>query len=230
MCMRKNRVIISGMVFSALTLSPLVGWSQSSPGTSGPSSSGMEQDRQRPGASDSSSGTSTGSMGRSAMNGQWSQDDVRSVQEALKGKGHNPGPIDGVIGPRTQQALRAFQRAQNIQTSGQLDSSTASALGVALSSGSSSTPGSSTPSSSSRGSSGATPSGSGTLSDPSSREGAGTGSSSNSNKSSSTTDDPSKSNSTKSGSSKSESGSSESGESKGGSTKSGSSKSGSSAD
>ena len=225
MCMRKNRVIISGMVFSALTLSPLVGWSQSSPGTSGPSSSGMEQDRQRPGASDSSSGTSTGSMERSATNGQWSQDDVRSVQEALKGKGHNPGPIDGVIGPRTQQALRAFQRAQNIQTSGQLDSSTASALGVALSSGSSSTP-----SSSSRGSSGATPSGSGSSSDPSSREGAGTGSSSSSNKSSSTTDDPSKSNSTKSGFSKSESGPSESGESKGGSSKSGSSKSGSSAD
>jgi peptidoglycan hydrolase-like protein with peptidoglycan-binding domain len=227
--MRKNSAIISGVVLGALTLSPVVGWSQSSPGTSGPSGSGMEQDRQRPPSSDSSSGrSSTDSMGRSSVNGQWSQEDVRSVQEALKGKGHNPGPIDGVIGPRTQQALRAFQRAQNIQTSGQLDSSTASALGVTLSSSSSSTPGSSTPSSSSRSSSGAGSSGSGTSSDPSSRDGSGMGSSSSSTKSSST--DTTKSDSTKSGSSKSESGSSESGESKGGSSKSGSSKSGSSAD
>lgn len=224
--MRKNRVIISGMVFGALTLSPLVGWSQSSPRTSGPSGSGMEQERQQPRPSDSSSARSgTDSMGSASMNGQWSREDVRSVQEALKGKGHNPGPIDGVIGPRTQQALRAFQRAQNIQTSGQLDSSTASALGVTLSSGSSSTP-----SSSSRSSSGAGSFGSGTSSDPSSRDSSGTGSSSSSTKSSSTTNDTNKSDFTKSGSSKSESGSSESGESKGGSSKSGSSKSGTSAD
>jgi peptidoglycan hydrolase-like protein with peptidoglycan-binding domain len=195
--MRKNRAIISGMVFSALTLSPLLGWSQSSPGTSGPSGSGVEQDQQRPRASDSSSGrSSTDSMGRSSMNGQWSQDDVRSVQEALKGKGHDPGPVDGIIGPRTQQALRAFQRAQKIQTSGQLDSSTASALGVTLSSGSSSTPGSS-----SRSSSGAGSLGSGTSSDPSSRDGSGTGSSSSSTKSGSSKDDSNKSDSTKSGSS-----------------------------
>ena len=152
--MRKNRAIISGMVFSALTLSPLTGWSQSSPGTSGPSGTGIERDQQRPRPSDSSARSGTDTMGRSSMSGQWSQEDVRSVQEALKGKGHDPGPIDGVIGPRTQQALRAFQRKQNIQTSGQLDSSTASALGVTLSSGSSSTPSVSTPGSSSRGSSG----------------------------------------------------------------------------
>ncbi len=231
--MRKNSVIISGMVFSALTLSPVVGWSQSSPGTSGPST---EQNQQRPRPSDASSArSSTDSMGRSSMNGQWSQEDVRSVQEALKGKGHNPGPVDGVIGPRTQQALRAFQRAQNIQTSGQLDSSTASALGVTLSSGSSSTPGSS-----SRSSSGAGSSGSGTASDPTSRDGAGTGASSSPTKSGSTTNDTNKSSSTKSSSTKSDSSKSEgipgegvpseSGSSKGGSSKSGSSKSGTSSD
>ena len=227
--MRKNSVIISGMVFSALTLSPVVGWSQSSPGTSGPST---EQNQQRPRPPDASSArSSTDSMGRASMNGQWSQEDVRSVQEALKGKGHDPGPVDGVMGPRTQQALRAFQRAQNIQTSGQLDSSTASALGVTLSSGSSSTPGSS-----SRSSSGAGSSGSGTASDPTSRDGAGTGASSSPTKSGSTTNDTNKSDSTKSNSTKSDSSRSgegipsESGSSKGGSSKSGSSKSGTSSD
>ena len=236
-CMRKNRVIISGMVFSALTLSPVVGWSQSSPGTSGPST---EQNQQRPRPPASSARSSTDSMGSASMNGQWSREDVRSVQEALKGKGHNPGPVDGVIGPRTQQALRAFQRAQNIQTSGQLDNSTASALGVTLSSGSSSTP-----SSSGRSSSGAGSSGSGTPSDPSSRDGSGTGASSSPTKSGSTTNDTSKSDSTKSSSTKSSSTKSdssksegipgegvpsESGSSKGGSSKSGSSKSGTSSD
>jgi peptidoglycan hydrolase-like protein with peptidoglycan-binding domain len=84
--------------------------------------------------------SSMDSMRSSAINGQRSPQEVRSVQEALKDKGHDPGPIDGVMGPRTQQALRAFQRAQNIQTSGQLDSSTASALGVTLSSSGGSTP------------------------------------------------------------------------------------------
>jgi peptidoglycan hydrolase-like protein with peptidoglycan-binding domain len=84
-----------------------------------------------------SSSTGRSSMGSSSARGQWSREDVKSVQEALKGKGLNPGPIDGVMGPQTQQALRSFQRSQNIQQSGQLDSSTASALGVQLSSGAS---------------------------------------------------------------------------------------------
>ena len=168
--MRKNRVIISGMVLGALTLSPMAVWSQSSPAPSGPSGSGMEQDQQKPRPSDPAAGRSgSDPMARSSMNSQWSQEDVRSVQEALKGKGHDPGPIDGVMGPRTKQALRAFQRAQNIQTTGQLDGSTASALGVTLSSGTSSTPGSS-----SRGSSGAGSSSSGTSSGSSSRDSSGT--------------------------------------------------------
>ena len=35
-----------------------------------------------------------------------SKANVRQVQEALKAQGHDPGPIDGVMGPQTQQALR----------------------------------------------------------------------------------------------------------------------------
>ena len=157
--MKKNSSIISGMVLSTLTFSPMVGWSQTAPGTSAPSGSAIQQDQRRPQGSDASAGRgSAESMRSSSASGQWSQQDVRSVQEALKDKGHDPGPIDGVMGARTQQALRAFQRAQNIQTSGQLDSSTASALGVNLSASGSSTQGSS------RGSSGTGSMGSGTSS------------------------------------------------------------------
>lgn len=118
--MRKNSAIISGMVLGTLTICPMTGWSQTSP----------------KGAESSAGRSGTDSMKHSSASGHWSRDDVKSVQEALKNKGHDPGPIDGVMGARTQQALRAFQRAQNIQTSGQLDSSTASALGVTLSSAS----------------------------------------------------------------------------------------------
>ena len=160
--MRKNSAIISGMVFGTLTLSPMGGWSQTAPGPAAPSGSGIQQDQRRPQGSDSSAGRSSmDSLGSSSQSGHWSREDVRSVQEALKGKGHDPGPIDGVMGARTQQALRAFQRAQNIQTSGQLDSSTASALGVSLSSSSGSTGGASN-----RGSSGTGSVGSGTSSGP----------------------------------------------------------------
>jgi peptidoglycan hydrolase-like protein with peptidoglycan-binding domain len=62
----------------------------------------------------------------SAASGQ----DIKQVQEALKNQGHDPGPIDGVMGPKTRQALRAFQQAKNLKATGQLDSETTSALGV----------------------------------------------------------------------------------------------------
>ena len=153
---KKNSAIISGMVLGTLTICPMTGWSQTSPGTSGSSGSATQQDQQRPKGAESSTGRSSmDSMKPSSASGQWSAADVKSVQEALKNKGHDPGPIDGVMGARTQQALRSFQRAQNIQTSGQLDSGTASALGVTLSSASGSSLGGSSSGSASGTSSGA---------------------------------------------------------------------------
>ncbi len=55
---------------------------------------------------------------------------VRSAQQALQGSGVNPGPIDGVIGPRTQQAVRDFQKRENLPQTGQLDAATLQKLGV----------------------------------------------------------------------------------------------------
>lgn len=40
--------------------------------------------------------------------------DVALLQTALRRAGHDPGPVDGVIGPRTQAALEAFQRANDL--------------------------------------------------------------------------------------------------------------------
>ena len=46
------------------------------------------------------------------------QDIVRSIQAALKKSGHNPGPIDGVIGRGTMQAVKSYQSAKGLATGG----------------------------------------------------------------------------------------------------------------
>jgi peptidoglycan hydrolase-like protein with peptidoglycan-binding domain len=63
--------------------------------------------------------------------------DVKRAEEALVKKGFNPGAVDGVIDGRTQQALRDFQRMNNLRVTGLLDHETADKLGIKLSSESS---------------------------------------------------------------------------------------------
>lgn len=58
------------------------------------------------------------------------QDQVRSVQQNLADRGFDPGKVDGSWGPRTQTALRDFQRDQNIQANGRPNPQTLAALGV----------------------------------------------------------------------------------------------------
>jgi membrane-bound lytic murein transglycosylase B len=55
---------------------------------------------------------------------------VTAIQEALKDKGHDPGEIDGVMGPRTSAALREFQTAEGMEPTGRPDPRTLTALGV----------------------------------------------------------------------------------------------------
>ena len=50
--------------------------------------------------------------------------DIERVQKALKDNGHDPGPIDGVNGPRTSGALKAYQKAQGLEPTGRLDDAT----------------------------------------------------------------------------------------------------------
>jgi peptidoglycan hydrolase-like protein with peptidoglycan-binding domain len=40
------------------------------------------------------------------MGAKASRTDVTAMQTALKDKGHDPGPVDGIMGPRTRAALR----------------------------------------------------------------------------------------------------------------------------
>jgi peptidoglycan hydrolase-like protein with peptidoglycan-binding domain len=55
--------------------------------------------------------------------------DVARVQNALKQAGHDPGPIDGVMGAQTSAALKAYQKEHGLDATGELDAATAAKLG-----------------------------------------------------------------------------------------------------
>jgi len=61
---------------------------------------------------------------------RWDTDRVKVAQEALKNKGHDPGPIDGVVGPKTREAIKQFQSASGLKETGRLDAETAQKLGI----------------------------------------------------------------------------------------------------
>jgi peptidoglycan hydrolase-like protein with peptidoglycan-binding domain len=66
----------------------------------------------------------------SGVGASGSQAQVMAMQQALKAKGFDPGPIDGSVGPKTTAAVRAYQKAENLTLSGQIDRDTAAKLGV----------------------------------------------------------------------------------------------------
>src|SRR5687768_6144604 len=61
-----------------------------------------------------------------------SSDDIKKAQEALKAKGKDPGAVSGRMHAKTQEALREFQKENNLPATGVLDKKTADKLGVTL--------------------------------------------------------------------------------------------------
>ena len=50
--------------------------------------------------------------------------EVRNMQQSLKDKGYDPGPIDGIHGPRTSAAIREYQTKEGLTVTGRLDDET----------------------------------------------------------------------------------------------------------
>jgi hypothetical protein len=89
-----------------------------------------------------------------AQNMAVTSEDIKKAQDVLKTKGLNPG-TDGRMDAKTQQALREFQKANDLPVTGVLDEKTAAKLGVNLGADGKSIPGqsrSTSPSSKSSGS------------------------------------------------------------------------------
>jgi peptidoglycan hydrolase-like protein with peptidoglycan-binding domain len=73
--------------------------------------------------------------GDKGAKGAAGSDQVRSAQQALKDKGIDPGPIDGVMGPKTRAAVTDFQKKEGLKATGRLDADTSAKLGVTQTSG-----------------------------------------------------------------------------------------------
>ena len=54
---------------------------------------------------------------------------IMMMQRALKEAGYNPGPIDGIIGPKTKTAIRKYQKANGLAT-GAITLETLRSLGI----------------------------------------------------------------------------------------------------
>lgn len=53
---------------------------------------------------------------------------VREIQQALKSAGFYPGPVDGKPGPKTREAVLAFQKSRGIKADGVVGVRTTTAL------------------------------------------------------------------------------------------------------
>jgi peptidoglycan hydrolase-like protein with peptidoglycan-binding domain len=58
------------------------------------------------------------------------KNEITKMQETLRDKGHYSGKVDGLFGLRTRAGIRAYQKAENLPITGQVDSRTAESLGV----------------------------------------------------------------------------------------------------
>jgi peptidoglycan hydrolase-like protein with peptidoglycan-binding domain len=58
------------------------------------------------------------------------KNEIKKMQEILRNRGHYRGNVDGVFGLRTRASIRAYQKAENLPISGQVDTRTADRLGI----------------------------------------------------------------------------------------------------
>lgn len=63
---------------------------------------------------------------------QLSQAAVRKIQQKLEDEGYTAGPADGIWGEETASAVQKLQQEEGIESTGELDVRTLSALGIEL--------------------------------------------------------------------------------------------------
>ena len=56
---------------------------------------------------------------------------IADIQSALHGAGHDPGPIDGIYGPRTRSAVKTYQKEKGLPSGG-LTFDTIKSLGISI--------------------------------------------------------------------------------------------------
>ena len=99
-------------------------------GTTGKTMPGSTQSDTTQRGQTGSGSVTTGSKTSSITNGHATSGQVKSLQQSLQDKGMDPGRIDGVMGPKTEAAIRAYQKDQNLPQTGRTDAQTLEKLGV----------------------------------------------------------------------------------------------------
>ena len=84
-------------------------------GTEGTSANRMENDTNRTVTSDSTTNRTSTNSERS---------DIERVQTTLMDNGYEIGSVDGVMGPRTQSAIKEYQKDNDLEQTGSLDDAT----------------------------------------------------------------------------------------------------------
>jgi peptidoglycan hydrolase-like protein with peptidoglycan-binding domain len=56
---------------------------------------------------------------------------VKAAQRFLADQNYQPGPVDGIVGPKTRTAVMAWQRENGLETDGSLNSATLASMGLA---------------------------------------------------------------------------------------------------
>lgn len=82
------------------------------------------------------SGTTSGSTSATGSSAP-TKDEIRRAQQALQAQGLYDAKIDGIIGPRTREALRQFQAREGLEQTAQLDNPTRQRLAGGAATGSS---------------------------------------------------------------------------------------------
>ena len=99
-------------VAAMFSASAIAGGAQHSSSQGASQGAGMEQSRQQ------------------AQNPAQNPEVVKQAQEKLSAAGLEVGQPDGIVGPKTQAALKEFQEKEGLQASGKLDSETLAALEI----------------------------------------------------------------------------------------------------
>ena len=118
----KRTIIIAGIAGTALIAAGAY---------AGGNKAGQAQQENIPYSAGQSSSERTAEA-QSSQSSPGSQDSetVKKVQSALAAQGYDPGPVDGKIGARTQQALKQAQKDKGLSETGQIDAQTLAALGA----------------------------------------------------------------------------------------------------
>jgi peptidoglycan hydrolase-like protein with peptidoglycan-binding domain len=120
------------LLITALVLTGTLGFGCSTNDMGSASRSAGRSSDQSAAGSQTASASQTGSASQQKSAGKISNADMRKVEEALKAKGYDPGPINGEMDAQTRQAVRDFQKKNNMADTGIVDQATADALGVVI--------------------------------------------------------------------------------------------------